>query len=75
MLLVTLGFPPMAAAMATLLFDSAAVSFGAVGTPVSTGLSMLVAQAKYACDLFTEQTLDDALIQTITEELQHERSR
>ena len=41
-LLVTLGFPPMAAAMATLLFDSAAVSFGAVGTPVSTGLSMLV---------------------------------
>ena len=40
-LLVALGFPPMAAAMATLLYDSCAVSFGAVGTPVSTGLSML----------------------------------
>ena len=40
-LLVSLGFPPMAAAMATLIFDSTAVSFGAVGTPVSTGLTML----------------------------------
>ena len=52
-LLVTLGFPPMAAAMATLLFDSAAVSFGAVGTPVSTGLSMLgmSGDAQFASDL------------------------
>ena len=40
-LLVSPGFPPMAAAMATLIFDSTAVSFGAVGTPVSTGLAML----------------------------------
>ena len=40
-LLVSLGFPPMAAAMITLIFDSTAVSFGAVGTPVSTGLTML----------------------------------
>ena len=40
-LLVSLGFPPMAAAMITLIFDSTAVSFGAVGTPVSTGLAML----------------------------------
>ena len=40
-LLVSLGFPPMAAAMATLIFDSTAVSFGAVGPPVSTGLAML----------------------------------
>ena len=46
-----------------------------LGMKAATGLSMLVAQAKYACDLFTGQTLDDALIQTITEELQHERSR
>lgn len=51
-LLVTLGFPPMAAAMATLIFDSAAVSFGAVGTPVSTGLAMLGlgGDAKFAAD-------------------------
>ena len=40
-LLVSLGFPPMAAAMITLICDSTAVSFGAVGTPVSTGLAML----------------------------------
>ena len=46
-----------------------------LGMKAATGLSMLVAQAKYACDLFTGQTLDDALIPTITEELQHELSR
>ena len=45
-----------------------------LGMKAATGLSMLVAQAKYACDLFTGQTLDDALIDTITEELQHELS-
>lgn len=52
-LLVALGFPPMAAAMATLLYDSCAVSFGAVGTPVSTGLSMLglSGDPKFASDL------------------------
>ncbi len=40
-LLVCLGFPPMAAAMITLIFDSAAVSFGAVGTPVTSALNIL----------------------------------
>lgn len=45
-----------------------------LGMKAATGLSMLVAQAKYACDLFTGQTLDDTLIDTITEELQHELS-
>ncbi len=40
-LLVSLGFPPMAAAMITLTFDSAAVSFGAVGTPVTSALNSL----------------------------------
>ena len=40
-LLVCLGFPPMAAAMITLAFDSAAVSFGAVGTPVTAALNSL----------------------------------
>ncbi len=43
-----------------------------LGMKAATGLSMLVAQAKYACELFTGQTLEDAQIQTITEELQHE---
>ena len=40
-LLVCLGFPPLAAAMITLAFDSAAVSFGAVGTPVTSALNSL----------------------------------
>ena len=40
-LLVSLGFPPVAAATVCLIFDSTAVSFGAVGTPVSTALTQL----------------------------------
>ena len=40
-LLVCLGFPPLAAAMITLVFDSVAVSFGAVGTPVTSALHAL----------------------------------
>ena len=40
-LMVSLGFPPMAAAMIALIFDSTAVSFGAVGTPVTSALSVL----------------------------------
>ncbi len=40
-LLVSLGIPPVAAAAVTLIFDSAPVSFGAVGTPVSASLTQL----------------------------------
>ena len=40
-LMVSLGFPPMAAAMIALIFDSTAVSFGAVGTPVTSALTVL----------------------------------
>lgn len=40
-LMVSLGFPPMAAAMIALIFDSTAVSFGAVGTPVTASLNFL----------------------------------
>lgn len=40
-LMVSLGFPPMAAAMIALICDSTAVSFGAVGTPVQMGLKLL----------------------------------
>lgn len=40
-LMVSLGFPPMAAAMIALVCDSTAVSFGAVGTPVTQGLTIL----------------------------------
>ncbi len=40
-LMVSLGFPPLAAAMIALIFDSTAVSFGAVGTPATAALSLL----------------------------------
>ena len=40
-LMVSLGFPPLAAAMIALIFDSTAVSFGAVGTPVTSALAAL----------------------------------
>ncbi len=40
-LLVSLGFPPLAAAFVSLVFDSTAVSFGAVGTPVTAALGAL----------------------------------
>lgn len=40
-LMVSLGFPPMAAAMIALVSDSTAVSFGAVGTPVTSALNAL----------------------------------
>lgn len=40
-LLVSLGFPPLAAAVVSLICDSSAVSFGAVGTPVAVATSQL----------------------------------
>ena len=40
-LLVSLGFPPLAAATVALIYDSAAVSFGAVGTPVIASMGQL----------------------------------
>ena len=40
-LMVSLGFPPLAAAMIALVCDSTAVSFGAVGTPVTSALNAL----------------------------------
>jgi lactate permease len=40
-LLVSLGFPPVCAAAVTLIFDSAAVSFGAIGTPVNQSIACL----------------------------------
>lgn len=40
-LLISLGFPPLAAAVVALLYDSVPVSFGAVGTPVNTANATL----------------------------------
>jgi len=41
-LMVGLGFPPLAAAMVALIFDSTSVSFGAVGTPVIGGVGSVM---------------------------------
>lgn len=43
-----------------------------LGMQAATGLSMLVAQAKYACELFLDRPLDDSLIDVITEDLTKE---
>lgn len=40
-LLLSLGFPPLAAAVICLVFNSFPVSFGAVGTPIILGLKFL----------------------------------
>ena len=40
-LLVSLGFPPMSAVVVSLICDSSAVSFGAVGTPVAVALTQV----------------------------------
>lgn len=40
-LLLALGFPPLAAAVVCLVFNSFPVSFGAVGTPILIGLGFL----------------------------------
>lgn len=40
-LLIGLGFPPMAAAMACLILDSPPVSFGAAGTPTNSAAEIL----------------------------------
>lgn len=44
----------------------------AMGMKAATGLSMLVAQAKYACEYFLDCRLDDSLIPGIMEELTNE---
>ena len=44
-LLVSLGFPPLAAVAVSLICDSSAVSFGAVGTPVSVAVAQVADSA------------------------------
>lgn len=40
-LMISLGFPPLAAASVAMVMNSTAVSFGAVGTPVNTAITIL----------------------------------
>ncbi|NPV70732.1 MAG: L-lactate permease [Firmicutes bacterium] len=41
-LMVGLGFPPLAAAMVALIYNSTPVSFGAVGTPILAGVNTAI---------------------------------
>lgn len=52
-LLISLGFPPVAAVVVTLVCDSCSVAFGAIGTPVAQALSCLgtVATAEYTREM------------------------
>ncbi|MBZ9619131.1 L-lactate permease [Psychroflexus lacisalsi] len=45
-LLVGLGFPPLAAALVVLIFNTVPVPFGAVGTPFFGGMSTLEANTE-----------------------------
>jgi len=47
-LLLSLGFPPLAAAVLCLVFNSFPVTFGAVGTPILLGMKFLAPLAKEA---------------------------
>ena len=47
-LLVSLGFPPLAAVVVSLICDSSAVSFGAVGTPVAVAVAQVADKTQSA---------------------------
>lgn len=66
-LLLSLGFPPLAAAMVCLVLNSFPVSFGAVGTPIWFGMSPLkdVVEAAIASGLTGDITSFDMFLKHI----------
>lgn len=66
-LLVSLGFPPVAAAVVALICDSVAVSFGAIGTPVAQSISCLgseIATEGYIHNLSLWSAIPHAIVGT-----------
>lgn len=66
-LLVSLGFPPVAAAVVALICDSTAVSFGAIGTPVAQSISCLgpeIATETFNADLSLWTAVPHAIVGT-----------
>ena len=64
-LLVSLGFPPVAAAVVTLICDSTAVSFGAIGTPTIQALTCLggdIANDSYSSSLSMWVSIPHAIV-------------
>lgn len=67
-LLVSLGFPPVAAAVVALICDSTAVSFGAIGTPTIQALTCLgtdIATESYSSSLSMWVAIPHALVGSI----------
>lgn len=66
-LLVSLGFPPVAAAVVALICDTSCVSFGAVGTPVSQAILCLgpeIATEDYISKLSLYTAIPHAIVGT-----------
>ncbi len=66
-LLVSLGFPPVAAAVVALICDSTAVSFGAIGTPTIQSLTCLgseIATDSYSSSLSMWVSIPHAIVGT-----------
>ncbi len=66
-LLVSLGFPPVAAAVVALICDSTAVSFGAIGIPTTQALTCLgseIATESYASTLSMWISIPHAIVGT-----------
>lgn len=66
-LLVSLGFPPVAAAIVALICDSTAVSFGAIGTPLMQSLTCLggeIATDSYSASLSMWTAIPHAIVGT-----------
>lgn len=63
-LLISIGVSPIAAATVSLIFDSCAVSFGAVGTPVGASIAQLgsVANAEFVSSLSFFTALPHAIM-------------
>ena len=67
-LLVSLGFPPVAAAVVALICDSTAVSFGAIGIPTIQSLTCLgseIATDAYASSLSMWVSIPHAIVGTL----------
>ena len=60
-LMISLGFPPVAAVVVALICDSACVSFGAIGTPVVQAIACLGGQDVLSPEYIAEMSLWTAI--------------
>ena len=56
-LMISLGFPPVAAVVMALICDSACVAFGAIGTPVQQAITCLGGAEVLSTDYISQMTL------------------